>query len=449
MRRHLPILLLLGGYLLLGTLFAIFTPDWQAPDEPAHYNYVRQLAAGTLPRIEPSDYNEAYRNEVVSARFAPPYSVDNFTYEDWQPPLYYLLLTPFYWLSGGSLLVLRLVTMALGAGVVILAYALGLRLFPEVRWPALTMAAFVGFVPQHVALLSAVNNDALAELLIAAQLLVALTWLQFPNPKARSQRRTLLLLGVLLGLGLLTKATAYLMAPLVGVLLLWYFRDDRPGLLRAGALVGTPALLLGLVWWTRNLLVYPGFDPLGTAAHDAVVVGQLRTADWLADNGAGAGVGQFLTTTFRSFWGQFGWMAAPLPAWAYWPLLLFTGLTLLGLGRALYRRRSSPPPTLSRMAHRDRLMRLTVGYLLALLVALNLVLYLGYNVRFVQHQGRYLFPSLVALAAGVVVGWQGLLGEAFARRQAVRYGFPLVLAGLLFVLGLYALFFTVVPALSY
>ncbi|MDI6834774.1 MAG: MarR family winged helix-turn-helix transcriptional regulator, partial [Rhizobiaceae bacterium] len=31
-------------YLALASLYAIRTPAWQAPDEPAHYNYIRQIA---------------------------------------------------------------------------------------------------------------------------------------------------------------------------------------------------------------------------------------------------------------------------------------------------------------------------------------------------------------------------------------------------------------------
>ena len=51
MRKQAPILLILLIYLLLGWLYAAYTPDWQAPDEPAHYNYVKQLANGRfMPR---------------------------------------------------------------------------------------------------------------------------------------------------------------------------------------------------------------------------------------------------------------------------------------------------------------------------------------------------------------------------------------------------------------
>jgi len=37
--------LILLGYLVAGALYAIYTPPWQAPDEPAHFNYLRQVAA--------------------------------------------------------------------------------------------------------------------------------------------------------------------------------------------------------------------------------------------------------------------------------------------------------------------------------------------------------------------------------------------------------------------
>jgi 4-amino-4-deoxy-L-arabinose transferase-like glycosyltransferase len=177
MRRQEIILLglLLLGYLMLGTLFAVRTPAWQAPDEPAHYNYVRQLAEGDLPVIEPGDWDQPYLSEVVGAEFDPVYPVEGLTYEDWQPPLYYLLQLPVYRLTGGLVTAMRLLSVILGAGVVALAYVIGRQVF-DGRVPyALAVAAFVAFVPQHLAILGSVNNDSLAELLIAAILALLIT----------------------------------------------------------------------------------------------------------------------------------------------------------------------------------------------------------------------------------------------------------------------------------
>ncbi len=120
MQRHLPLLAIVLAYLAVGTLFAVLTPAWQAPDEPAHFNVVRQLAAGDFPVMEPGDYDQAYLTKVVfESAFAPQYDLTIIEYEDWQPPLYYLLQTPVFWLSGGSLTALRLFSVLLGAGVVV------------------------------------------------------------------------------------------------------------------------------------------------------------------------------------------------------------------------------------------------------------------------------------------------------------------------------------------
>ncbi|MCP4427108.1 MAG: hypothetical protein GY803_21690, partial [Chloroflexi bacterium] len=73
MQKHAPFLMILLAYLVIGWLYASLTPDWQAPDEPAHYNYVRQLANGRFPIMAQGDYDEAYKNEVVSSGFAPQY----------------------------------------------------------------------------------------------------------------------------------------------------------------------------------------------------------------------------------------------------------------------------------------------------------------------------------------------------------------------------------------
>lgn len=440
MRHYWPLVLTLVVYFGIGSLFASQVPAWQAPDEPAHYNYVAQLANGRFPIIEAGDYDQSYLDEIRGAQFAPNYETESIEYEDWQPPLYYLLLTPVFWLTNGSLLALRLTSLLLGAGVVTLGYLIGQELFPKSPWVPLTTAVFIAFLPQHLSILASINNDSLAELLIAALLYTLFVWTREPIDNQPRNHYFLVTSGILLGLGMLTKLTVYLMVPVAGVFLLWRFWRKWNDLFYALVLFFGPVVLLGSLWWIRNLLVYPGFDPLAMAAHDRVVVGQPRTVEWIAQFGLSGTIQRFLQTTFNSFWGQFGWMAVPMPTWVYQPLLIFSILILLGLGGRFVQSRRRKLPLMP-----------TAVLLLVLLLTLSVHVY--YNLTFVQHQGRYLFPALVPIGIGVGVGleaWSGWLRQLLRQRweTAVNILIPLGLAIALATLNLIALYKFILPAFS-
>ena len=446
-----PLGLIVAAYLVVGGLYAWQTPAWQAPDEPAHYNYVAQLAAGQLPVMEPDDYDEVFRNTAVSSGFAPEHDVTRLTYEDWQPPLYYLLQTPVYWLTGGSLLAMRLFSLLLGAGVVVLAYLIGRQFFGAGReWLALTTAVFVAFVPQHTAIMASVNNDSLAELLIAAIILLLLKSLNAETQRRRGKEKEpslstsyfpLLMIGFLLGLGYLTKGTVYPLSFLVAGYLIWRYWGDWPGLVRAGLLVFGVALLLGSLWWGRNLLIYDGFDPFATIAHDQAVVGQTRTAEWIETYGVTETIRRFGQTTFNSFWGQFGWMALPMthPAWLYPLLGLFTLVVVAGLVWQGVRQWGA--------------WRSDVWLLLGV-VGLATAVHVGYNLTYVQHQGRYLFPALIPFGVGVAAGlwvWiRPLLSQLPLPENSKPYApylLPLGLGLALLLLNLHAIFRIIGPHL--
>lgn len=435
MRKHILFVPILLIYLVVGVLFVYYTPVWQAPDEPAHYNYVRQLAEGRLPVIEAGDYDQDFLMEVVFiSGFAPRYSLESIEYEDWQPPLYYLLQTPIYLVNNGSLTAMRLFSLLLGAGVVILAYALVMKLAPQEQWLALTTAVFIAFLPQHMAMITSANNDALAELLLAAILYGLVVIGQSDSFRARET----VILGILLGLGYLTKGTVYPISAVVLLLLIWHFWRHWSQLIKAGLLVFVPAFLLGALWWVRNMAVYGGLDILGKAAHDGVVVGQPRTAEWISQYGLPNTMERFVQTSFNSFWGQFGWMTVPMtyPAWLYPLLWVFTGLALAGLiVAALSERRS-----LARH-------RLPILILLSLFL-LTLAVHIGYNLTFVQHQGRYLFPALIPIALGLAVGLGLWLRPLRRRWPQIVFVIPAGLAAALILLDLYALFRVIVPALG-
>ena len=92
-RRWLAVIVL--AYILVATLYAFNTPLWQAPDEPAHYNYIAHIAeTGTLPVLEAGDDDQAQLELLLERAFAPKLPIEALQYESYQPPLYYLSAVP-------------------------------------------------------------------------------------------------------------------------------------------------------------------------------------------------------------------------------------------------------------------------------------------------------------------------------------------------------------------
>jgi hypothetical protein len=195
--------------------------------------------------------------------------------------------------------------------------------------------------------------------------------------------------GVLLGLGLVTKLALLIFVPLAVVVVL--ARSTRPArdmlvLLGATLLVMTP-------WLAHQVTTYGWSDPLALARHAAVVRDQPRPTALTLDY-----AWSFLTITFHSFWAQFGWMALPAPDVLYWLWGAVLVLAVIGLARDAHRLRRAP----------WLLLMVTCGAAFAALIA--------YNLTFTQFQGRYLFTALVPVAILCVAGWSAVTAD---RAQAV------------------------------
>lgn len=450
LRRCWPLLLIELVYLALGAQYALLTPAWQVPDEPAHYNVIRQIAqTGALPRLEPGDYDQAYLEQLTGRRFPPDLPLDRVQYQDYQPPLYYLLAAPVFLMTGGALPALRLFSVLLGAGVIAFTFlavqevtgppapeALGERGASPL--PALA-AGFTAFIPQHVAMLAGVNNDALAELLIALGLWLSLRQNRTGRPQPWA-------LGLVLGLAFLTKVQAYLLAPVFALgLLLLARRQGRtawPALLRAAVITFGVGLALGALYWGRNWFVCGPADFVCGNWHNQVVVGQPTTRAWIAAHGwwgaADSLLTRFFIFTFQSFWGQFGWMAVVMDRRVYLALLVFSAGLIAGALGALRGWRAWPDT------------RRAALLLLAASALVSLTLYLYYNVEFVQHQGRYLFPALVPLSLAAGAGlrqWGRWLARLGRGGLWLTLGAPAAALGLLAGLCLLALYRFILPAL--
>lgn len=440
--ERLFLFLILTLYGFLGVLFALQTPAWQVPDEPAHYNYIAQVAeSGCCPVIEMGDWQQDYQSELISNRFDPALlgGLTTIEYEDHQPPLYYLIASGVFRLSNGNLAALRLLSLLFGAGVVFMAYHIGKLILPQRPGVALAMAAFVAFLPQHLAMMAGVNNDSLAELLIAVTLWALLAYVKGRNIPVWG-------LGVLVGLIFLTKSTGYFLAGVVplAILLHWWPRRQTESvavLVRRWAVFLIPALLLGALWAVRNLNTYGMPDFLGLGAHDAVVADQTRTADVIAELGFSGYLNTVIHTTFNSFWGQFGWMALPLQPGMYRVLqgLMLVIIIGLVLEFAVLRRRDKAPAVAQAPA---------VWVLLWAVMGLATLAFVYYNSEFMQPQGRYLYPGLIPFALLMALGLDAWRRWLLPRYDWVQWG-PLAVFGLLAVLDFYLIWRVIPPLLSY
>jgi len=416
------------AYVVVAVQYARLTPPWQAPDEPAHYNYVRYVAErGALPVLQMGDFPADYLARFTDPRNTPQMSIDPIRYESWQPPLYYVAAAAVYRLAPASahMLALRLLSVALGALLIWVAYRAVAELAPERGWLACGTAAFVAAVPMHVATTAAVSNDTLAELWVALVLWQLFALLRRPERGLRPW----LWLGVTLGLAGLTKLSTAIVLPLALAVLGWLsWRRVAPGqrsrylVARIGALC-LPAGLLLVPWLARNMAVYGIGDPLASQRHAQVAGEQLRTATRIAQVGWAQMATEFLLTSFHSFWGQFGWMGVPIDSRIYRGLALLCSLAAIGLASRLC--------TLRRDWHalpEEERVGLALLALLAILSAASLV---GYNLTFVQYQGRYLFLALVPAGLFLSLGWREVM------RRAWRPVAAALLAGLALLLAAY------------
>jgi 4-amino-4-deoxy-L-arabinose transferase-like glycosyltransferase len=427
-RPNLVLALIILVYVAIATLYAFSVPAWNTPDEPAHYNYVRQIAEQrTLPVLEVGDYDAALLERLKSARFPPGEPVDAIRYEGWQPPLFYLLATPVYWSTSSlttshRVIGLRLVSVLFGALLLLVAYAT-VRLIIG-AWSGIVAAGFIAFVPMWVFISASINNDALAVLVLSTILLMLVRMFTRSEEGlglGRSQNMDVGLIGVLLGITFITKSTTYIAAPLIAVAFLWPSPGEKwisaalSGRLKRLLRVYGIAAALGGWWFIRNAWVYGNFDVMGRSRHDQVVAGQP-----IAGNMSLEMLQTLVTTVFRSFWAQFGWMGVMVDQRIYHLLALISMITVAGLIVWTIKLRGE-----GASIHQARYRALTLLLGSATLTTAALIFY---NLTFIQAQGRYLFPALVPISAFFVISWSSLLSARLRSIGAVMW--IIALAGL-------------------
>jgi Dolichyl-phosphate-mannose-protein mannosyltransferase len=293
--------------------YAAMLPLWEGYDEWSHFSVVRAVAAGQLlpPRDAPvpADVQASLRSLPVpwELRYlpAPARTEDEFwrpgisgqgsgrwpqmtAYESLQAPLYYWLMAPVLRILNGcslatEVLALRFAAVLIASFTIPLIFALALEIFADARL-ALGCAAVAALMPGFAFDIARVANDCLAVLLFTAFLLLAVR--RVGQTTAFRGLPAWLAAGLILGLGLLTKA--YFLAALVAALWLpraalvgaaisgwWYGRN----LLTTGTLTGLSESVM-LRHSGPGVLLHNAFALPWRTAIDSIVVSHLYFGGW-------------------------------------------------------------------------------------------------------------------------------------------------------------------------
>ncbi|HUV05710.1 MAG TPA: glycosyltransferase family 39 protein [Armatimonadota bacterium] len=400
-------------HVVLALVYWRCTPFGASPDERPHGKYVQAL---------------------VESRSLPVFSTsDPEGYEYHQPPLYYLMGVPFYLagrLSGlaNPAEMVRLLSLLLGGLSILIAYAAVRAALPEEKGLPLAVAGFVALLPTHVMLSSSVSNDPLAEVVFGLALLV-IAGMLVDGPK---WRRTVGL-GLVLGIGLLTKTTCVLLFP---VALLAYLLAWQRGTLAAksvaghlGAAVGV-SLIIGAWWLVRNQAIFG--DPFAMSQFQRAFQ-HTATLESLLSKGWSWGVYSALVGawTFASFWGVFGHMKVFMPTWTYCALAAISIAAGIGSLRSTVRIRATS------VASRDVLLVYGVT------IALVLLAFIRFNLTFFQAQGRYLYPALIPISVLWALGISELLPAQWRRFM------PHLVVGITLIVQIVALATCIIPVMPH
>ena len=294
------VVLLLGIY-AFGLAQIAILPPFEGFDEPGHYSYLQQIAeTGTWPRhgdAMSANIDDYLKVAPTAAAMSPRWTYQSFmtadagviaagrdaihaepsspgawrpgTIVNWEaqhPPLYYALLAPAYrwsagWSLGARLLLLRSISYTLAWSAQVLA-SLGairhakLNSLPPgivILSPALWALMFPMWFPDMARL----GNDSLVVVLAACVGLLAGRLVGEPRGPGLH-----LGLGVVLGLGLITKATFLPLTLATLGLLAWRCWRQRRSSEVKGALVGFMACAFACVcvagWWYVVQIVQMG-----------------------------------------------------------------------------------------------------------------------------------------------------------------------------------------------
>jgi 4-amino-4-deoxy-L-arabinose transferase-like glycosyltransferase len=437
--------------------YSAMLPLWEGYDEWAHFSVVRQMAVGghllvsreaPIPRdveaslqlapvpwelrslpppaVTQDEYwklapEERTRRQSALRTMPASWGSEDGTgalqaYEALQPPLYYWIAAPLLWILRASgllaqVLALRFFSSLLASLTVPLVFLVGLEVWDDRRL-ALASAAIVAVMPGLALDVARVGNDSLA-----VPLFTLLTWLAVKAVRRGMDLHRAAAIGLVLGLGLLTKV--YFLTAIPALLAMgWLGRRRLPDLVRVLPEIAIAIVVAGW-WYVRNLRTTGTLSGLSEALmlrHMGAfeMVRKATAIDWW----------KAVDSIFFSHLYFGGWSSLTVRSWMYH--IFYIGIVAAAIG-------------VFRLVRRPAIAALLAVYLSFWLGQLYNVVMLYLSKGLPGSMGWYLYAVVGAEVTLCVAGLRGLLP------RRVSAWIPATGATLFALLDLYTLHAVAIP----
>jgi 4-amino-4-deoxy-L-arabinose transferase-like glycosyltransferase len=461
-REMLLVALILVGYVFLAVAFS-FGPILEGPDEIHHFHYIYTLTqTGALPDPLASDpeYHQAPLYYLLAAPLATLINATDFSVieQHFNPFSPYAITEPGndnkniffhpkneafpYQNSPTARLthLIRLLSIGLGLCTVLCSYGVFRLIWPDRIDRRLIAFSIIAFWPRFVYLSSTINNDNLLYLLATVTLYLLLR-LQRDGLNWRSAA----LLGITLGLTLLTKVSAVFLVFPVGIGLLFVLCKDWRAL-RFIPLIGLMVVLIAGWWYLHNWLQFG--DPTLVSIlppHDTEIIqsGHVNLLIGL----------QNMPWAYQTLWARFGEDRIPvsdllLRFFDGLVILAFAGIVSKGIIQKVWRRVSDNSQLLvDRNTPIDNSAVARQWGVIVVVFALAWVGALLYyaSVAWNGNQGRYLLPGVAGWAAMLAYGLDTWLLRRWCIVATLSFGGVLAVITFISVFGYFLPAYAVLP----
>ncbi|MCX6156982.1 MAG: DUF2142 domain-containing protein [Ignavibacteriae bacterium] len=412
MIRNHKIIFILLYFVVFSATFSFIVPVFESPDENLHLQYINYV---TKYKKLPDQYEGMVNKE-------------KFVGQGHQHPLYYVItgflnytsnngkmldikyhFNKLHVWNGGNLehvpyfynirddvfdntgekytfYLLRILSVIFGALNVLFIYKIG-KIITDNENFSLFAAFIAASLPQFAFISGMINNDNLANLMSTICLFLIIKIF-----KEGYSMKQIVLLGIALGISVLTKKTLMFLLP--GIVLMFLYKSvvidkEYKGYFKYVLVILLLTVLITGWYFARNIILYN--DILGTRM-------EIDTMPTLVDKKSLFSyyfVSTFPRGLFISFVGLFGWMNLKPPSYIHLLYIFFALAAFYGFAK-------------SKIIKEKHLFNTVILMSAFVFICFCGIIY--FNLTFTQYQGRYMFPVLSLIVVILSLGLKYFAG---------------------------------------